>query len=54
MKSTNPCFSYNSKLLTDNGYIEIGKLAGKQIKVWEPFEHKYKKLLYTNLVINKL
>jgi len=43
MKSTNPCFSYNSKLLTDNGYIEIGKLAGKQIKVWEPFERKYKK-----------
>lgn len=32
--TTNPCFSGDTLVLTDNGYYEIKTLVGKKIKVW--------------------
>jgi ribonucleotide reductase alpha subunit len=29
----NPCFSYESELLTDNGYLQIGSLDGKVVNI---------------------
>lgn len=31
---TNPCVTYDTKLLTDKGYKKIGDLVGKEVTVW--------------------
>jgi ribonucleotide reductase alpha subunit len=33
-KSTNPCVSYDTPILTDKGYKEIGGLVGSKVNVW--------------------
>ena len=32
--STNPCVSEDTLILTDNGYVEIGNVIGKEVNVW--------------------
>lgn len=41
MVSTNPCFGYDEKLLTDKGEISIGELDGQTVNVWSPFDNEY-------------
>ena len=41
MISTNPCFAYGEKLLTEDGYKEIGSLDGQKVKVWSPMDKEY-------------
>lgn len=36
--STNPCVSYDTLILTDNGYKEIGGLVGRKVNVWNGIE----------------
>ena len=33
IRSSNPCFTGDMKILTDNGYVPIGELENKQIKI---------------------
>ncbi len=39
--ATNPCFGYHEQLLTIDGYVEIGSLEGKTIKVFSPLDNDY-------------
>lgn len=43
MKSTNPCFGKNEKILTDKGYQKIGDLVGQTVNVWSPIDRDYVK-----------
>lgn len=36
--STNPCVSYDTLILTDKGYKEIGSLVGSKVNVWNGLE----------------
>jgi hypothetical protein len=35
VEGLNPCFSYDSKILTENGYFDIGSLDGQTINVFD-------------------
>lgn len=36
--TSNPCVPYNTPILTDTGYYQIGDLVGKTVNVWNGFE----------------
>lgn len=37
-ESVNPCLAGNTKILTDEGYIEIKELIGKKVNIWNGYQ----------------